>query len=104
MTSYDRIGVVVVHSANPGFAAEIREVRGVQSAAYARRGRRAGASGAATRERYARVTASLLTPGAGKKRSEHACPPGGVAASDSASAHATGATVGKDRSINADLF
>ncbi|MBE4736306.1 MULTISPECIES: S8 family peptidase [Streptomyces] len=36
VTSYDRIGVVVVHSTNPGFAAEIREVRGVQSAGATR--------------------------------------------------------------------
>ncbi|MFF9039124.1 S8 family serine peptidase [Streptomyces sp. NPDC014892] len=36
VTSYDRIGVVVVHSTNPGFAAEIRAVRGVQSAGATR--------------------------------------------------------------------
>ncbi|WNZ12628.1 S8 family serine peptidase [Streptomyces sp. 11x1] len=36
VTSYDRIGVVVVHSTNPGFAAEIREVRGVRSAGATR--------------------------------------------------------------------
>ncbi|WP_328507527.1 S8 family peptidase [Streptomyces sp. NBC_00391] len=36
VTSYDRIGVVVVHSSNAGFAAEIRGVRGVQSAGATR--------------------------------------------------------------------
>ncbi|MGW0709760.1 S8 family peptidase [Streptomyces sp. NPDC002643] len=36
VTSYDRIGVIVVHSANAGFAAAIREVRGVQSAGATR--------------------------------------------------------------------
>ncbi|WP_405961547.1 S8 family serine peptidase [Streptomyces sp. NBC_00024] len=36
VTSYDRIGVVVVHSSNAGFAAEIRDVRGVQSAGATR--------------------------------------------------------------------
>ncbi|MCT7352263.1 S8 family serine peptidase [Streptomyces sp. 15-116A] len=34
--TYDRIGVIVVHSANPGFAKEIRAVRGVQSAGATR--------------------------------------------------------------------
>ncbi|WP_198539294.1 S8 family peptidase [Streptomyces graminilatus] len=36
VTSYDRIGVVVVHSANPDFAKVIREVPGVQSAGNTR--------------------------------------------------------------------
>lgn len=36
VTSYDRIGVVVVHSANPDFAERIRTVRGVQSAGATR--------------------------------------------------------------------
>ncbi|MFE7840364.1 S8 family serine peptidase [Streptomyces sp. NPDC057474] len=36
VTSYDRIGVVVVHSANAGFAAAVRGVRGVQSAGATR--------------------------------------------------------------------
>ncbi|ARP69578.1 peptidase S8 [Streptomyces pluripotens] len=34
--AYDRIGVIVVHSANPGFAEEIRAVRGVESAGATR--------------------------------------------------------------------
>ncbi|MFD7710067.1 S8 family serine peptidase [Streptomyces sp. NPDC059786] len=34
--AYDRIGVLVVHSANPSFAREIRAVRGVQSAGATR--------------------------------------------------------------------
>lgn len=34
--TYDRIGVIVVHSANPGFGAQIRAVRGVQSAGATR--------------------------------------------------------------------
>ncbi|MFD0208874.1 S8 family serine peptidase [Streptomyces hirsutus] len=34
--TYDRIGVIVVHSANPGFAQEMRAVRGVQSAGATR--------------------------------------------------------------------
>jgi hypothetical protein len=36
VTSYDRIGVVVVHSANPDFARTVRKVRGVQSAGATR--------------------------------------------------------------------
>jgi subtilisin family serine protease len=36
VTSYDRIGVVVVHSSNAGFAAEVRGVRGVRSAGATR--------------------------------------------------------------------
>jgi subtilisin family serine protease len=36
VTSYDRIGVIVVHSANPGFATAIRAVRGVDSAGATR--------------------------------------------------------------------
>ncbi|GAA3793629.1 S8 family serine peptidase [Streptomyces coacervatus] len=36
VVSYDRIGVIVVHSANPDFAKEIRKVRGVQSAGASR--------------------------------------------------------------------
>ncbi|MDO0928337.1 S8 family serine peptidase [Streptomyces sp. TG1A-8] len=36
VTSYDRIGVIVVHSANPGFARAIRAVRGVDSAGATR--------------------------------------------------------------------
>ncbi|GHH89299.1 S8 family peptidase [Streptomyces capitiformicae] len=36
VTSYDRIGVIVVHSANAGFAAAIRDVRGVESAGATR--------------------------------------------------------------------
>ncbi|MER7718429.1 S8 family serine peptidase [Streptomyces flaveolus] len=36
VTSYDRIGVVVVHSANPDFAKTVRTVRGVQSAGATR--------------------------------------------------------------------
>ncbi|HET9381861.1 MAG TPA: S8 family serine peptidase [Streptomyces sp.] len=36
VTSYDRIGVVVVHSSNPDFAERIRTVRGVQSAGATR--------------------------------------------------------------------
>ncbi|GAB1334876.1 S8 family serine peptidase [Streptomyces sp. E-15] len=36
VTSYDRIGVIVAHSANPGFAQEIRAVRGVDSAGATR--------------------------------------------------------------------
>lgn len=36
MTSYDQIGVIVVHSSNPGFGKEIRAVRGVQSAGATR--------------------------------------------------------------------
>ncbi|MDN3021203.1 S8 family serine peptidase [Streptomyces sp. S.PB5] len=36
VTSYDRIGVVVVHSANPDFAKVLRTVRGVQSAGNTR--------------------------------------------------------------------
>ncbi|GAA3960350.1 S8 family serine peptidase [Streptomyces marokkonensis] len=36
VTSYDRIGVVVVHSANPDFAKTVRKVRGVQSAGATR--------------------------------------------------------------------
>lgn len=34
--AYGKIGVIVVHSANPGFAAEIRKVRGVQTAGATR--------------------------------------------------------------------
>lgn len=34
--TYDRIGVIVVHSASPGFGAQIRAVRGVQSAGATR--------------------------------------------------------------------
>ncbi|WP_318204246.1 S8 family peptidase [Streptomyces sp. SCL15-4] len=36
VTSYDRIGVIVVHSADPGFAQRIRAVRGVDSAGATR--------------------------------------------------------------------
>ncbi|MET9258277.1 S8 family serine peptidase [Streptomyces sp. NPDC003717] len=36
VTSYDRIGVIVVHSSDPGFAAAVRKVRGVQSAGATR--------------------------------------------------------------------
>ncbi|MFF9766784.1 S8 family serine peptidase [Streptomyces sp. NPDC014636] len=36
VASYDRIGVIVVHSANPGFGARMRAVRGVQSAGATR--------------------------------------------------------------------
>ncbi|MCI3243822.1 MULTISPECIES: S8 family peptidase [Streptomyces] len=36
VASYDRIGVIVAHSANPDFAAKIRKVRGVQSAGASR--------------------------------------------------------------------
>ncbi|MEU9448597.1 S8 family serine peptidase [Streptomyces sp. NPDC048277] len=36
VVSYDRIGVIVVHSANPGFGAAMRAVRGVQSAGATR--------------------------------------------------------------------
>ncbi|UUU21027.1 S8 family peptidase [Streptomyces sp. DSM 40750] len=36
VTSYDRIGVIVVHSSDAGFAAAIRGVRGVQSAGATR--------------------------------------------------------------------
>ncbi|MYR63963.1 S8 family serine peptidase [Streptomyces sp. SID625] len=36
VTSYDRIGVVVVHSANPDFARTVRTVRGVESAGATR--------------------------------------------------------------------
>ncbi|MBQ0915860.1 S8 family serine peptidase [Streptomyces sp. RM99] len=36
VTSYDRIGVVVVHSSNPDFARQVRKARGVQSAGATR--------------------------------------------------------------------
>ncbi|WP_200301305.1 S8 family peptidase [Streptomyces adelaidensis] len=36
VTSYDRIGVIVVHSSEPGFAAAVRGVRGVRSAGATR--------------------------------------------------------------------
>ncbi|GGV81459.1 MULTISPECIES: S8 family peptidase [Streptomyces] len=36
VTSYDRIGVIVVHSANPDFATALRKVRGVDSAGATR--------------------------------------------------------------------
>ncbi|MEU4093093.1 S8 family serine peptidase [Streptomyces sp. NPDC026673] len=36
VTTYDRIGVIVVHSANPAFASEMRKVRGVQTAGATR--------------------------------------------------------------------
>jgi subtilisin family serine protease len=36
VTSYDRIGVIVVHSANPDFAKSVRKVHGVQSAGATR--------------------------------------------------------------------
>jgi subtilisin family serine protease len=36
VTTYDRIGVIVAHSADPGFAGRIRAVRGVQSAGATR--------------------------------------------------------------------
>ncbi|MEU3663316.1 S8 family serine peptidase [Streptomyces sp. NPDC032940] len=36
VTSYDRIGVIIVHSANPDFAKTVRSVRGVQSAGATR--------------------------------------------------------------------
>ncbi|MGP4049058.1 S8 family peptidase [Streptomyces sp. 2A115] len=36
VTTYDKIGVIVVHSANPDFGKEIRAVRGVQSAGATR--------------------------------------------------------------------
>lgn len=36
VSAYDRIGVIVAHSANPGFAEAIRAVRGVQSAGATR--------------------------------------------------------------------
>ncbi|MCW7944693.1 peptidase S8 [Streptomyces hygroscopicus] len=36
VVAYDRIGVIVVHSSNPGFAKAIRTVRGVQSAGATR--------------------------------------------------------------------
>jgi subtilisin family serine protease len=36
VTAYDKIGVIVVHSANPDFGKEIRTVRGVQSAGATR--------------------------------------------------------------------
>ncbi|MFD7880110.1 S8 family serine peptidase [Streptomyces sp. NPDC059766] len=36
VVTYDKIGVIVAHSSNPGFAAQIRKVRGVQSAGATR--------------------------------------------------------------------
>ncbi|CAL9603826.1 S8 family serine peptidase [Streptomyces sp. Tu 3180] len=36
VTSYDKIGVIVVHSSNPDFAKTVRKVRGVQSAGATR--------------------------------------------------------------------
>ncbi|MFB7331490.1 S8 family serine peptidase [Streptomyces adustus] len=36
VVAYDKIGVIVAHSSNPGFAAQIRTVRGVQSAGATR--------------------------------------------------------------------
>lgn len=36
VTTYDRIGVIVAHSANPDFGAQIRQARGVQSAGATR--------------------------------------------------------------------
>ncbi|MGX1548913.1 S8 family peptidase [Streptomyces adustus] len=36
VVSYDKIGVIVAHSSNPGFAAQIRKVHGVQSAGATR--------------------------------------------------------------------
>src|SRR5690349_10751577 len=36
VVTYDRIGVIVVHSSNPGFAQTLRAVRGVQSAGATR--------------------------------------------------------------------
>ena len=36
VTSYDQIGVIVVHSSNPDFARTIRTVRGVESAGNTR--------------------------------------------------------------------
>jgi subtilisin family serine protease len=36
VVSYDKIGVIVVHSANPSFAEQIRQVRGVRSAGASR--------------------------------------------------------------------
>ena len=36
VVAYDKIGVIVAHSANPAFAQEIRKVRGVQSAGASR--------------------------------------------------------------------
>ncbi|MEU3250272.1 S8 family serine peptidase [Streptomyces sp. NPDC006997] len=36
VTTHDKIGVIVAHSANPDFAAQLREVRGVQSAGATR--------------------------------------------------------------------
>lgn len=36
VTSYDKIGVIVVHSSNPDFAKTVREARGVQSAGATR--------------------------------------------------------------------
>lgn len=36
VTTYDRIGVIVVHSRNPAFAGTVRQVRGVQSAGATR--------------------------------------------------------------------
>ncbi|MFJ4470266.1 S8 family peptidase [Streptomyces sp. NPDC089424] len=36
VTTYDRIGVIVAHSANPDFGAQIRKARGVQSAGATR--------------------------------------------------------------------
>ncbi|MER5602665.1 S8 family serine peptidase [Streptomyces sp. NPDC002265] len=36
VVTYEKIGVIVAHSSNPGFAAQIRKVRGVQSAGATR--------------------------------------------------------------------
>jgi subtilisin family serine protease len=71
VTSFDRIGVIVVHSANPDFAKAMRTVRGVQSAGATRTAPLAAAGttdeGAArflTKEQAAKVAgASAGTPG-----------------------------------------
>jgi subtilisin family serine protease len=71
VTSYDRIGVIVVHSANPDFAKVMRTVRGVQSAGATRTAPLTAAGttdeGAArflTKEQAAKAAdASAATPG-----------------------------------------
>ncbi|EFL42100.1 S8 family serine peptidase [Streptomyces griseoflavus] len=71
VATYDRIGVIVVHSANPDFGKEIRAVRGVQSAGATRTSpltpagtTDAGAADFVTAAEAARTrAASALTPG-----------------------------------------
>ncbi|MDJ0344850.1 S8 family serine peptidase [Streptomyces sp. H10-C2] len=69
--SYEKIGVIVVHSANPGFAAAIREAHGVETAGATRTSAIAPASttelGAPEKLTAAQVAAATAKAGAGQE-------------------------------------